>query len=102
MLTQLELRNFKCFELLKLPLEALTLLSGTNTSGKSTVLQSLVLLHQTMREYEWSTRLMLNGAVTKLGTVTDVVDQVNGRDSFGIGLIDPKAFLPLVICRRQA
>ena len=92
MLTQLDLKNFKCFELLKLPLEALTLLSGTNTSGKSTVLQSLVLLHQTMREYEWSTRLMLNGAVTKLGTVTDVVDQVNGRDSFGIGLIDQKAF----------
>ena len=92
MLIQLDLRNFKCFELLKLPLEALTLLSGTNTSGKSTVLQSLVLLHQTMREYEWSTRLMLNGAVAKLGTVTDVVDQVNGRDSFDIGLIDQKAF----------
>lgn len=91
MLIQLELRNFKCFELLKLPLEALTLLSGTNTSGKSTVLQSLVLLHQTMCEYEWSTRLMLNGTVTKLGTVTDVVDQVNGRDSFDIGLIDQEA-----------
>lgn len=92
MLIQLDLRNFKCFELLKLPLEALTLLSGTNTSGKSTVLQSLVLLHQTMREYEWSTRLMLNSTVAKLGTVTDVVDQVNGRDSFDIGLIDQKAF----------
>ena len=88
MLDQLELRNFKCFELLKLPLGSLTLLSGTNASGKSSVLQSLVLLHQTMREHEWSTRLMLNGNVAQLGTVTDVVDQVHGRDRFDVGLID--------------
>ena len=88
MLTQLDLENFKCFDLLKLPLGALTLLSGTNAAGKSTVLQALVLLHQTMREHEWSTRLMLNGAVARLGTVTDVVDQVHGRDHFDVGLVD--------------
>ena len=88
MLTQLDLKNFKCFELLRLPLGKLTLLSGTNASGKSSVLQSLVLLHQTMQEHEWSTRLMLNGTVTKLGTLADVMDQVHGRDSFNIGLID--------------
>ena len=88
MLDQLELTNFKCFELLKLPLAPLTLLSGTNASGKSSILQSLVLLHQTMREHEWSTRLMLNGAVVRLGTVTDVVDQVSGRDRFEIELMD--------------
>ena len=88
MLTQLDLSTFKCFELLRLPLAPLTLLSGTNASGKSSVLQSLVLLHQTMQEYEWSTRLMLNGSITKLGTVTDVVDQVNGTRRFDIGLLD--------------
>lgn len=86
MLTQLNLKTFKCFELLKLPLGQLTLLSGTNASGKSSVLQSLVLLNQTMREDEWSTRIMLNSKLVKLGTVTDVVDQVNGRDRFEIGL----------------
>ena len=88
MLTRLDLRKFKCFELLRLPLSPLTLLSGTNASGKSTVLQSLVLLHQTMRENEWATRLMLNGSITKLGTVTDVVDQVNGTRHLEIGLHD--------------
>ena len=87
MLTQLNLVNFKCFELLRLPLGALTLLSGANASGKSSIIQSLVLLHQTMREHEWSTRLSLNGSVTRLGTVTDVMDQIHGRDSFGIGLV---------------
>ncbi|MXY08445.1 MAG: AAA family ATPase, partial [Rhodothermaceae bacterium] len=45
MLIQLELSTFKCFELLRLPLGSLTLLCGTNASGKSSVIQSIVLLH---------------------------------------------------------
>ncbi len=88
MLTRLELRFFKCFELLRLPLAPLTLLTGLNASGKSSVLQALVLLHQTMREHEWSTRLVLNGAGVRLGTMPDVVDEVSGRRSFEIGLED--------------
>ena len=70
MLTRLDLKYFKCFELLRLPLGHLTLLAGSNASGKSSALQALVLLHQTMREHEWSTRLMLNGDAIKLGTVS--------------------------------
>lgn len=88
MLTQVDLECFKCFELLRLPLNSLTLLSGSNASGKSSVLQALVLLHQTMREHEWSTRLMLNGSAVRLGTVSDVIDKVHGRHTFGIGIID--------------
>ena len=88
MLTRIDLRRFKCFETLKLPLRPLTLLSGQNASGKSTVMQALVLLHQTMREHEWSSRLMLNGAAVRLGTAIDVIDQVHGRRGFGITLLD--------------
>lgn len=88
MLTRLDLKYFKCFELLHLPLAELTLLTGTNASGKSSVLQALVLLHQTMQEHEWSNRLMLNGDSIKLGTVSDVVDKVHGRTTLEIGLID--------------
>ena len=88
MINRLDLTTFKCFELLRLPLSPLTLLSGTNASGKSSVLQSLVLLHQTMQENEWSTRIILNGGMASLGTTTDVVDQLNGRGSFEIGLAD--------------
>ena len=88
MLTRLELRFFKCFELLRLPLAPLTLLTGLNASGKSSVLQALVLLHQTMREHERSTRLALNGTSVRLGTMPDVVDEVSGRRSFEIGLED--------------
>ncbi len=88
MLTRIELELFKCFKLLKLPLAPLTLLSGTNASGKSTVLQAMVLLHQTILNHEWSTRLQLNGNEIQLGTVGDVIDQVNGRYEFCIGLVD--------------
>lgn len=87
MISSIELELFKCFELLKLPVSPLTLLSGTNASGKSTVLQALVLLHQTILDHEWSTRLQLNGSEIQLGTVTDVVDKVHGRREFKIGLV---------------
>ena len=86
MLALLELQSFKCFELLRLPLAPLTLLTGLNASGKSTVLQAIALVHQTMREHEWSTRLVLNGASVRLGAVSDVTGEV--RDSVGIALVD--------------
>ena len=86
MITKIELQFFKCFELLRLPLAPLTLLTGPNASGKSSVLQALVLLHQTMREHEWSTRLALNGASIRMGSTPDVVDEEFGRDSFRIAL----------------
>ena len=73
MLSHIELHSFKCFELLRLPLAPLTLLTGFNASGKSSVLQALALVHQTMSEHEWSTRLMLNGSSVRLGTVAEVV-----------------------------
>ena len=41
-----------------------------------------------MREHEWSMRLMLNGSAVRLGTVGDVVDQVHGRRSCTIALLD--------------
>ena len=84
MLTRLELRSFKCFGLLRLPIAPLTLLTGVNASGKSSVLQAFVLLHQTMHEHEWSTRLVLNGAGVRLGAASDVA----GRAGFEIALED--------------
>lgn len=88
MIRLLELKHFKCFELLRLPLGNLTILSGTNASGKSSVLQSLMLLHQTMRDHEWSNRLVLNGNIAQVGTVSDIVDQVTSRERFEIGVSD--------------
>lgn len=89
MLSEVELTLFKCFERLRLPLCPLTVLSGLNASGKSSVIQALALLHQTMHGHEWSTRLILNGSAVQLGTIGDVVDEVYGRKrAFEIGVTD--------------
>ena len=88
MIVQIDLENFKCFERFSLPLSPLTLLSGTNASGKSSVLQAVALLHQTVCTDEWSRHLILNGPVVQLGTVLDVVDKVYGRHTCRIGLVD--------------
>lgn len=86
MIERLDFKHFKCFEELYLPLGQLTLLCGSNASGKSTVIQALNLLHQTISSHEWSNRLLLNGHIVKAGTVQDVIDKVNGRKNFEIGL----------------
>lgn len=88
MITQIDLRHFKCFRLLKLLMRPLTLLTGLNASGKSSVIQALALLHQTMCEHEWSTKLALNGDTVQLGTAEDVIDKITGKRSFEIGLVD--------------
>ena len=92
MITRIDLRYFKCFETLKLPVCPLTLLAGANASGKSSVMQALVLLHQTMREHEWSSRLMLNGVAVRLGTAADVIDKIYGRRNCGVTLFDGGAW----------
>ena len=86
MLTELELKAFKCFKHLRLPLRPLTVLSGVNASGKSSVLQALMLLHQTVGVDRPFPALQLNGAAIKLGTVTDVVNQIHGRNSIEVSL----------------
>ncbi len=88
MIEQLDLQTFKCFENLRLPLRPLTLLSGTNASGKSSILQCLALLCQTMADDEWSSHLKLNGDLVRLGRLIDVVDRVYGQREFQIGLSD--------------
>lgn len=86
MLSEIQLELFKCFRTLKLPLAPLTLLSGLNASGKSSVLQALVLLHQTAVDTSWGNDLVLDGSILSMGTLGDVVDKVNGRRRFSIGL----------------
>ena len=87
MLKKIDLKHFKCFKDLELSLCPLTLLSGANASGKSSVLQALALLHQTMREHEWSSDLMLNGTAVRLGSAGQVIDDASGENKFEIGLL---------------
>jgi predicted ATPase len=84
LIDQIELRNFKCFKSLKLPLGRLTLLTGLNAAGKSTAIQSILLLAQTLRAKERGSELWLNGPLVQLGSPGDVMTQ--SADSIQIGL----------------
>jgi predicted ATPase len=86
MLTKLYLEHFKCFKKLSLHLAPLTLLSGFNSAGKSTVMQSLALLYQTATDDEWGNHLLLNGSAVALGTASDVIDEIYGRNEIAIGV----------------
>ena len=85
MIDDLHLSHFKCFDKLDLPLGKLTLLTGRNATGKSSVIQSLLLLHQGLIGQGQSTRIPLNGDIVNLGCFADVMDVRSGRTSFSIG-----------------
>ncbi len=88
MITKLHVQNVKCFEDRTIPLNNLTLLSGLNGMGKSTVLQALLLLRQSHDGYGKITGLDLNGHLTSLGTGRDVLFEYAQTDEIGITFVD--------------
>lgn len=86
MFTKLIIENFKCLGDFSRDLGDLTLLTGLNATGKSSVIQALALLHQTASESEWSKALYLNGSSVQLGTMFDVIDRNTGGSGFRLGV----------------
>ncbi len=84
MLTQIKIQNFKCFESLLMPLAPLTMLTGFNAAGKSTTLQSLLLLSQALRNSGRTPELPLNGPLIRLGTPGEILNSGSGDVIFGI------------------
>ncbi len=60
MFTRIDLQFFKRFKLLRLPLAPLTLPTGLNASGKSSVLQALAFLHQIILVADTSRRTAIH------------------------------------------
>lgn len=77
-LTAIGVEGFKCFDDLRLPLGDLTLLTGFNGGGKSSALQSLLLIAQTLRGGHGAA-LPLNGPLVRLGTAGDIAPTVAKR-----------------------
>lgn len=73
MITKWKIFNFKSIrQETVLDLAPLTLFAGPNSSGKSTVLQSILLISQTFSHKVSSRSVVLNGALTKLGQFDDL------------------------------
>ena len=88
------LDNFKSIDKEKnLEFRPLTIFTGANSSGKSTVLQSILLLTQTLQNQIHSRSLVLNGSIKRFGSYDDVVYRRDCKKDIKIGFSlkrDPK------------
>ena len=93
MLTSLKLHNFKCFEDLELSLCNLNVFTGMNGAGKSTILQSLLLLAQSADSIENTGKIRLNGSFEELGVGSDILYEKAVSDDIEISYrYDGEAF----------
>lgn len=73
MISNWSVRNFKSIrDTVSLKFAPLTLFAGQNSSGKSTLIQSILLTTQTMQSGVASKSVILNGHIVKLGTFADI------------------------------
>jgi predicted ATPase len=80
MISKLTLKNFKLFQNeTEIKLSGINLFTGINGSGKSTVLQSLLLMKQSPEFNRTSDKIIFNGSYIQLGSFTDVK---NNKSSF--------------------
>ncbi len=87
MLRRIKLQNFKASRALDLRLAPLTMLSGMNSSGKSSLLQALALLKQSYGGAELNS-IRLSGELVQLGRFRDVLTQNANNDTVSIGLTE--------------
>lgn len=81
MIRSLHLINFKPFASQFLEFRPLTLLSGLNSTGKSSVLQSLLLLRQSYQQGLLPNKgLALNGDLIRIGTAQDALFEGAGKE----------------------
>ena len=77
MIKYIQIENFKSLRKTGLPLSKLNLFFGMNAMGKSSVIQSLLLLRQSLWKNNQTglDRLHINGDLIKLGTSSDIFCQ---------------------------
>ena len=97
----MKLQNFKCFQRQSITFRQLTLLTGVNSAGKSTIIQALLLLQQNYPlsneasevaeeraniQTDKRHKLQLSGALVNLGMYDDVLYANADDDTFSIEL----------------
>lgn len=86
MLTKWTIGNFKAIsEKTTFSLAPITVLVGENSSGKSSVLQSILLMAQTLKATQSKQPLLLNGEFIRLGYLKDILHNGNKEIPLEIG-----------------
>ncbi len=90
MLTAWYIENFKSVEYATdLALRPLTIIAGANSSGKSTILQSMLLISQTLQSRFKQQDLIPNGELLRLGTPHDILHFSHPNDPLRLaGILD--------------
>lgn len=90
MITKWTIKNFKSVsKKTDLKFEPLTIFAGANSSGKSTIIQSLLLTAQTIQNSVTSRSVILNGHISKFGNFNDILshneNDKNDKNDIEIG-----------------
>jgi len=109
MITELHIKNFKSHADSLLQLKPLTVLTGLNGSGKSSVIQSLLLLRQSFKRQRLNEALILHDTLCNIGIGKDAIYQASKDDfiqfdikadnflySWKFSVSESKDFLPLL------
>lgn len=86
MLRGLKLKNYKCFKDIELDFSPLTVLTGLNSTGKSSIIHSILLLRQSMIDGKLTadTKLSLNGNYINLGDGFDLLYEFADSDDISM------------------
>jgi predicted ATPase len=79
-LTEIRLENFKSVVSATVRLSPLTVIVGRNSTGKSTLLQSILMIAQSIRSEVASGEFPFNGDLARLGTFDEVLNFQNSQD----------------------
>ena len=84
MIKKIKIEGFKCFDRVETELNKLNLLTGVNSSGKSSFIQSILLLMQQEEKGESS----LNGKYVELGSIKDVKNAITNPRQIKVEIKD--------------
>ncbi len=98
MLEYITLKNFKCFDELQMRVAPLTLVTGCNGAGKSTVMQALLAVRQSsVARYLQDNLLTLNGDLVNLISGNEVLYRQAKSDGFDICIKETKAEADFIV-----
>ena len=82
MLKSWSIQNFKpILDSGELKLAPVTVLAGRNSSGKSSLIQSILMIAQTLSSRVLDRPLLSHGPFVRLGTFEDILNKYSGRSS---------------------
>jgi predicted ATPase len=82
MISEIQISNFKCFQSANIfGFSKINLLTGINGRGKSTILQSILIISQSITSQEKISELLINGNLIQLGNFDDIKNSETPRGS---------------------